>query len=138
MDDNHFIFFHNLRKWLKSAVSLHIRISNRLTCEILFSFDQRIKNCSDTFSFCIRGQTRLADFGYIPECKSKNPRGLNEVSLPLARMGIGSMFVRIHFDAASLFSAMVIMTSIAVTLKSLRHFRRQSGFALEWTLYEKV
>ena len=31
-------------------------------------------------------QTRLADFGYIRECKSKNPRGLNEISLPLARM----------------------------------------------------
>ena len=31
-------------------------------------------------------QTRLADFGYIPEYKSKNPRGLNEISLPLARM----------------------------------------------------
>ena len=31
-------------------------------------------------------QTRLADFGYIPECKSKNPRGLNERSLPVARM----------------------------------------------------
>ena len=22
-------------------------------------------------------QTRLADFGYMPQCKSKNPRGLN-------------------------------------------------------------
>ena len=31
-------------------------------------------------------QTILADFGYIPECKSKYPRGLNEISLPLARM----------------------------------------------------
>ena len=31
-------------------------------------------------------QTRLADFGYIPECKLKNLRGLNEISLPLARM----------------------------------------------------
>ena len=31
-------------------------------------------------------QTRLTDFGYIPECKSKSPRGLNEISLPLARM----------------------------------------------------
>ena len=30
--------------------------------------------------------TRLADFGYIPECKSKIPRGLNEISLPFARM----------------------------------------------------
>ena len=28
-------------------------------------------------------QTRLADFGHIPECKSKNPRDLNEISLPL-------------------------------------------------------
>ena len=37
------------------------------------------------------------------------------------------MFVRIHFDAASLFPAMVIMTSFAVTLKRLRHFRRQHG-----------
>ena len=34
-------------------------------------------------------QTRLADFGYIPKCKSKNPRGLNEISLPLARMPPG-------------------------------------------------
>ena len=31
-------------------------------------------------------QTRLADFGYIPECKSKNPSDLNEISLRLARM----------------------------------------------------
>ena len=34
----------------------------------------------------VYSQTRLADFGYIPECKSKHPRGLNEVSLSLARM----------------------------------------------------
>ena len=34
-------------------------------------------------------QTRLADFGYIPECRSKNPRGLNEILLPLARMVVG-------------------------------------------------
>ena len=31
-------------------------------------------------------QTRLADFGFVPECKSKIPRGLNEISLPLARI----------------------------------------------------
>ena len=36
-------------------------------------------------------QTRLADFGYIPKCKSKNPTGLNEISLPLARMGKGEI-----------------------------------------------
>ena len=42
------------------------------------------------------------------------------------------MFVRIHFDAASLFPAMVIMTSIAIALKRLRHFRRQYGLALEY------
>ena len=34
----------------------------------------------------VYGQTRLSDFGCIPECKWKNPRGLNAVSLPLARM----------------------------------------------------
>ena len=34
----------------------------------------------------VYSQTRLADFGYIPECKSKNSRGLNGVSLPLARL----------------------------------------------------
>ena len=33
-------------------------------------------------------QMRLADFGYIPECKSKNLRGLNEILLPLARMSV--------------------------------------------------
>ena len=48
------------------------------------------------------------------------------------------MFVRIHFDAASLFPAMVMMTSIAVTLKRLRRFRRQYGLALEWALYNNV
>ena len=31
-------------------------------------------------------QTRLADFGQIPECISKNSKGLNEILLPLARM----------------------------------------------------
>ena len=31
-------------------------------------------------------QTRLASFGCIPEPRSKNPRGLNEIALPLARM----------------------------------------------------
>ena len=31
-------------------------------------------------------QTRLADFGCIQECISKNPRGQNEMPLPLARM----------------------------------------------------
>ena len=45
------------------------------------------------------------------------------------------MFVRIHFDAASLFPASVIMTSIAVTLKCLRRFRRKYGAPLEWALY---
>ena len=39
------------------------------------------------------------------------------------------MFMRIYFDAASLFPAMVIMTSIGVTLKLLRRFRRQYGVA---------
>ena len=34
-------------------------------------------------------QTRLADLGYIPECKSKNPRALNEISLPIGRMVFG-------------------------------------------------
>ena len=37
-----------------------------------------------------KSQTSLADFGYIPECKSKNPRGLNELSLPLARISWNS------------------------------------------------
>ena len=31
-------------------------------------------------------QRRLAELGYIPESKSKNPGGLNEVSFPLARI----------------------------------------------------
>ena len=48
------------------------------------------------------------------------------------------MFVRLHFDAASLFPAMIIMTSIAVTLKRLRRFRREYGIALEWALYSNV
>ena len=42
------------------------------------------------------------------------------------------MFVRIHFDAASLFPVMVIMMSIAVTLKRLHRFSRQYSVALEW------
>ena len=41
------------------------------------------------------------------------------------------MFGRIHFYAASLFPAMVIMTSIAVTLKHLRRIRKQYDDALE-------
>ena len=45
------------------------------------------------------------------------------------------MFVRIHFDAASLFPAMVIMTSIAVTLKRLHRFRKKYGIVLERALY---
>ena len=45
------------------------------------------------------------------------------------------MFVRIHFDAASLFPVIVIMTSIAVTLTRLRRFRRQYAVAFEWALY---
>ena len=48
------------------------------------------------------------------------------------------MFVHIHFDAVSLFPAMVIMTSIAITLKCLHRFRRQYGLALEWALYTNV
>ena len=31
-------------------------------------------------------QTILADYGNIPECKSEYPKGLNEISLSLARM----------------------------------------------------
>ena len=38
------------------------------------------------FHFFDESQTRLADLGYIPESKSKNPKGLNEISLPVARM----------------------------------------------------
>ena len=34
----------------------------------------------------VYNQTILANYSYTPEFKSKNPRGLNEVSLPLARM----------------------------------------------------
>ena len=45
------------------------------------------------------------------------------------------MFVRIYFDAALLFPAVVIMMLIAVMLKHLRHFRRQYGITLEWALY---
>ena len=48
------------------------------------------------------------------------------------------MFMRIHFDAASFFLAMVIKTSITVTLKHLRRFRRQCGVALEWALFIKM
>ena len=46
----------------------------------------------------VYSQTRLANFGYIPECKSKNPTGLNEISL-LARI-MGSIRV-INFKEAS-------------------------------------
>ena len=53
-------------------------------------------------------QTKLADFVYIPECKSKNPRDLNEISLPLARMrllifspGVISSFRMASFRVAS-------------------------------------
>ena len=38
-------------------------------------------------------QIRLADFGYIPECKSKNPRGLNEISLTLAINGVNEVMM---------------------------------------------
>ena len=61
----------------------------------------------------------------------------NIEAIPLY-MGIASVFVRIHFDAASLFSAIVFMTSIAVTLKRLRRLRRQYGVALEWVLCPNV
>ena len=33
-----------------------------------------------------KSQLQYTDFGYNPECKLKNPWGLNEVLLPLARM----------------------------------------------------
>ena len=45
------------------------------------------------------------------------------------------MFVRIHFDAALLFPVIVIMTSIAVTLKRVLRFRRQYAVGFEWALY---
>ena len=47
-----------------------------------------IKNCMVLLHLFDESQTRLADFGYIPECKSKNPRGLSEISLRLARMDV--------------------------------------------------
>ena len=45
------------------------------------------------YSRSVYSQTRLANFDYIPECKSKNPRGLNEISLPLARMTAIAVFL---------------------------------------------
>ena len=63
-----------------------LKTYNRLMCGILFSLDQRIKRCMVFLYFFDESQTRLADSGNIPQCKSKNARGLNEVSLPLARM----------------------------------------------------
>ena len=53
----------------------------------MIKHDQRIKNCMVLFHLFDESRTRLADFGYILECKSKNLKGLNEISLPLARMG---------------------------------------------------
>ena len=38
----------------------------------------------------------LAQIGYIPQCKGKNPRGLYEISFPLVRMLL--VFVCAHFD----------------------------------------
>ena len=49
----------------------------------------------------VYSQTRLAVFGYIPESKSKNPRGLNEVSLPLARMSKYRKHSRMSCDCRS-------------------------------------
>ena len=46
----------------------------------------------------VYSQTRLVNFGYIPECKSKNSTGLYEISTLLARMG--SIHV-INFKEAS-------------------------------------
>ena len=45
-----------------------------------------MKNCIVLLHLFDESQTRLTDFGYIPECKSKEPRNLNEISFSLARM----------------------------------------------------
>ena len=61
----------------------------------------------------VYSQMRLADLGYIPEGKSKNPRGLNEVSLSLARMV--SLYSLSHGWSTS-----SIPTSRATILRRLR------------------
>ena len=55
-------------------------------CGMWISFDQWIQKYMVLLHLLHESHTRLADFGYIPERKSKNPRGLDEISLPLARM----------------------------------------------------
>ena len=52
-----------------------------------------MRNCLVLLHLLDDSQTRLAEFGCIPECKSKNPRGLNEISLPLARMVFDLVFL---------------------------------------------
>ena len=76
------IFVLQPAKWIKLAISLYTGISNRFMCKIWFSFDHELR----VVWSCFESQTRSVDFGYIPQCKSKNPRGLHEVSLPFARM----------------------------------------------------
>ena len=58
-------------------------------------------------------QTRLADLGYIPECKSKNPRGLNEISLPLARM----LFYSVTYVSSFYVLDKLFFLSVAFELK---------------------
>ena len=69
-------------KW----ISLYTGISIHLIFRIRFSFDQQIKNCMVWLHLFHKRQTRLDDFGSIPQCKLKNLRGRNEVSLSHARL----------------------------------------------------
>ena len=61
----------------------------------------------------VYNQTRIADFGYIPECKSKNPRGPNEIALLLARMGVPNTFK--HKQTSKDQTSLCICTHLAQT-----------------------
>ena len=54
-------------------------------CTDLSYFSHRIWEIHAKYACFLRMQL-LAKIGYIPQCKGKNPRGLNEILLPLARM----------------------------------------------------
>ena len=89
-------------------------------------------------------KTRLADFDYIPECKSKNPRGLNELSLPLARMAnailfeladVVNAFCRNSVTSCNFKTVLGNLTKFSTSIKHYHTMCREKGLYLHLHLF---
>ena len=74
--------------WLVAIVDATHRLSIFSDCGLLSSWRTTVSQ----FCFTTYEMDKISCHLVEPQCKSKNPRGLQEVSLPLARMGLTALW----------------------------------------------